>query len=122
KTVTHETVTAEELGGAATHSTKSGVTHFACANEAECIAQIKRLFSYIPQNCEDAPPRMAYEEGDEKRTALNDVIPANPNEPSDMREVINGVADEGTFFEVHKDFAENIVVGFARLAGRSIGI
>jgi propionyl-CoA carboxylase beta chain len=122
KTVTHENVTAEELGGASAHSTKSGVTHFACANEAECIAQIKRLFSYVPQNCEDTPPRLAYEAGDERRPALNDLIPANPNQPYDMREVINGIVDDGTFFEVHKDFAENIVVGFARLAGRSIGI
>lgn len=122
KTVTHENVTAEELGGASTHSTKSGVTHFACANEAECISQIKKLFSYIPQNCEDGPPRLPYTVGDEKRPVLNDIIPVNPNQPYDMREVINGVADDGSFFEVHKNFAENIVVGFARLAGRSIGI
>src|SRR3954467_1364300 len=120
KTVTHENVTAEELGGASTHSTKSGVTHFACANEAECINQIKQLFSYIPQNCEDDAPRLPYTGGDEKRPVLNDIIPANPNQPYDMREVINGVVDDGSFFEVHKNFAENIVVGFARLAGRSI--
>lgn len=122
KTVTHENVTAEELGGAITHSTKSGVTHFACANEAECIRQIKTLFSYIPQNCEDPAPRMDYTPADETRPALNDIIPANPNQPYDMREVINGVVDDGSFFEVHKNFAENIVVGFARIAGRSIGI
>lgn len=122
KTVTHENVTAEELGGASTHSTKSGVTHFACANEAECIAQIKKLFSYIPQNCEDDAPMLPYTQGNEKRPALNEIIPANPNQPYDMREVINGVVDDGSFFEVHRNFAENIVVGFARLAGRSIGI
>jgi propionyl-CoA carboxylase beta chain len=122
KTVTHENVTAEELGGASTHSTKSGVTHFACANEAECIAQIKTLFGFIPQNCEEEAPRVAYQGGNEKREVLNNIIPANPNQPYDMREVIQGVVDDGNFFEVHKNFAENIVVGFARLAGRSIGI
>ncbi len=122
KTVTHENVTAEELGGASTHSAKSGVTHFACANEAECIAQIKTLFSYLPQNCEEDPPRLAYSAGDEKRTVLNGIIPENPNQPYDMRDVIKGVVDEGSFFEAHANFAENIVVGFARLAGRSIGI
>jgi propionyl-CoA carboxylase beta chain len=122
KTVTHENVTAEELGGALTHSTKSGVTHFACANEVECINQIKTLLGYIPQNCEDDAPRADYPGGDETRPSLNTIIPANPNQPYDMREVINGVVDENSFFEVHKNFAENIVVGFARLAGRSIGI
>lgn len=122
KTVTHENVTAEELGGAFTHSTKSGVTHFACANEAECISQIKTLMRYLPQNCEDHAPKIAYEEGNEKRPALNNIIPATPNQPYDMRDVIHGVVDEGSFFEVHKNFAENIVVGFARLAGRSIGL
>jgi propionyl-CoA carboxylase beta chain len=122
KTVTHENVTAEELGGATTHSTKSGVTHFACANEAECINNIKKLLSYIPQNCEDVVPQLAYTPADENRPALNDIIPSNPNQPYDMREIIDGVVDTGSFFEVHKNFAENIVVGFARLAGRSIGI
>lgn len=122
KTVTHENVTAEELGGALTHSTKSGVTHFACANEVECIQQIKTLLSYLPQNCEDSPPMEAYTPGDERRPQLNEIIPSNPNQPYDMRDVINGIIDDGTFFEVHKNFAENIVVGFARLAGRSIGV
>jgi propionyl-CoA carboxylase beta chain len=122
KTVTHENVTAEELGGASTHSTKSGVTHFACANEAECISYLKTILSYIPQNCEEETPRYPYTPGNEGRPALNSIIPANPNQPYDMREVINGVVDEGSFFEVHKNFAENIVVGFARIAGRSIGI
>src|SRR5687768_483555 len=122
KTVTHENVTAEELGGASTHSTKSGVTHFACANEAECISYIKTMLSYMPQNCEEEAPRVPYTSGNELRPALNSIIPANPNQPYDMREVINGVVDDGSFFEVHKNFAENIVVGFARIAGRSIGI
>ena len=122
KTVTNENVTAEELGGASTHSTKSGVTHFACSNEVECINYIKKLLSYMPQNCEEDAPKVAYETGDESRPALNEIIPANPSQPYDMRDVINGVVDDASFFEVHKDFAENIVVGFARLAGRSIGI
>jgi propionyl-CoA carboxylase beta chain len=122
KTVTHENVTAEELGGASTHSTKSGVTHFACANEVECINQIKTLLGFLPQNCEDDVPRISYTSGDEKRPKLNSIVPANPNQPYDMREVITGVVDDSSFFEVHKNFAENIVVGFARIAGRSIGI
>lgn len=123
KTVTAENVTAEELGGASTHSTKSGVTHFACANELECINHIKKLLSYIPQNCEDEAPVYAYDlKDDEKREVLDHVVPDNPNHPYDMREVIDGIVDESSFVEVHKNYADNIVVGFARLAGRSIGI
>lgn len=122
KTVTHENVTPEELGGASTHSTKSGVTHFSCANEAVCIDYIKKLLSYIPQNCEDDAPRVSYTASNESRPSLNDIIPVNPNQPYDMREVVNGIVDDGSFFEVHKNFAENIIVGFARIAGRSIGI
>lgn len=122
KTVTHENVTPEELGGASAHSTKSGVTHFSCANEAVCISQIKKLLSYIPQNCEDEAPRIPYTSTEESRPLLNTIIPSNPNQPYDMREVVNGIVDEGSFFEVHQNFAENIIVGFARIAGRSIGI
>ncbi|WP_077919869.1 acyl-CoA carboxylase subunit beta [Spirosoma sp. 209] len=123
KTVTHENVTAEELGGASTHSTKSGVTHFASANELACIQDIKQLLSYIPQNCEDEPFRLPYDTTrEERRPALNQIIPENPNQPYDMREVIDELVDEGTFFEVHKNYAENIVVGFARIGGRSIGV
>ena len=123
KTVTQEDVTSEELGGASTHSTKSGVTHFSCANELECINNIKRLLSYVPQNCEDPAPFMPYEaQEDESRAVLDDIIPDNPNQPYDMREVIEGIVDANSFFEVHKNYAENIVVGFAHLAGRSIGI
>jgi propionyl-CoA carboxylase beta chain len=122
KTVTNENVTAEELGGASTHSTKSGVTHFACANEVECLNHIRKLLSYMPQNCEDDAPKLSYEGTNETRPALNEIIPANPSQPYDMRDIINGVVDDSSFLEVHKDFAENIVVGFARLAGRSIGI
>jgi propionyl-CoA carboxylase beta chain len=122
KTVTHEEVTSEELGGAMTHASKSGVTHFACENEIACIQNIRALLSYMPQNCEEEPPFVAYESADEKRPGLNTIIPANPNQPYDIREVIEGVIDTDSFLEVHKHFAENIVVGFARLAGRSIGI
>jgi propionyl-CoA carboxylase beta chain len=122
KTVTHENVTAEELGGASTHSTKSGVTHFASPNEVECIQGIKQLLSFLPQNCEDDAPTKPYASGNESRPALNTIIPINPNQPYDMREVVQGVVDDGYFFEVHKNFAENIIVGFARIAGRSIGI
>jgi propionyl-CoA carboxylase beta chain len=122
KTVTHEEVTSEALGGAHTHATKSGVTHFACANEVECIRNIKELLSYMPQNCEDTAPVYPYEPGNESRPALNNMIPENPNQPYDMKEVIAELTDTGSFLEVHKDFADNIIVGFARIAGRSIGI
>ncbi len=124
KTVTHEEVSSEELGGASTHSTKSGVTHFSCENEVDCIQHLKRILSFIPQNCEDEPPMLPYtSNGNELRTELNTLIPENPNQPYDMREVIHHVIDTETgFLEVHKDFAENIVVGFARIGGRSIGI
>jgi propionyl-CoA carboxylase beta chain len=123
KTVTHEEVSSEELGGASTHSTKSGVTHFSCANEIECINNIKQLLSYMPQNCEEKSPAVAYEStGSETRPELNNIIPENANQPYDIREVINNVIDENSFLEVHKNYAENIVVGFARLAGKSIGI
>jgi propionyl-CoA carboxylase beta chain len=123
KTVTAENVTAEELGGASTHSTKSGVTHFACANELDCIQHIKKLLSYMPQNCEDTAPVYAYElKEDESRKVLDTIIPENPNHPYDIRDVVEGICDEGSFLEVHKNYADNIVVGFARLAGRSIGI
>lgn len=122
KTVTHEDVTSEELGGAIAHATKSGVTHFTASNGLEAIQMLKQLLSYVPQNCEEVPPSVPYEAADESRPGLNDLIPENPNQPYDMREVITQVIDADSFFEVHKDFAENIVVGFARLAGKSIGI
>ncbi len=125
KTVTHEEVTAEELGGATAHSTKSGVTHFACANELACIQHIRQVLSYIPQNCEEQPPRLPYESAGpeaELRPALASIIPDNPNQPYDMREVIEALVDVNSFLEVHKAYAENMVVGFARLGGRSVGI
>lgn len=122
KTVTHEEVTSEELGGAVTHATKSGVAHFASANEIECLQTIRAMLSYMPQNCEEEAPLMRYESVNEKRPQLNAIIPENPNQPYDIREVILNVIDNDSFLEVHKLFAENIVVGFARIAGRSIGI
>ena len=122
KTVTNEEVSAEELGGADTHMIKSGVTHFACENELETIKNLKKLISYIPQNCEEIPENLHYEFKDEKRIKLNSVVPKNPNQPYEIREVINQLSDLDSFFEVHKEFAENIVVGFSRLAGRSIGV
>ena len=123
KTVTHEEVSSEDLGGASTHATKSGVTHFTYANEIECLNGIKTLLSYIPQNCEEEPPSVPYESnGDELRPGLNNIVPENPNQPYDIKEVIELTVDEGSFYEVHKDFAENIVVGFARLAGKTIGV
>jgi propionyl-CoA carboxylase beta chain len=122
KTVTHEEVTSEELGGAITHATKSGVTHFASANEIECLQTIRAMLSYMPQNCEEEVSLMKYESSNEKRPQLNTIIPENPNQPYDIREVILNVIDNDSFLEVHKLFAENIVVGFARIAGRSIGI
>ncbi|TDB65357.1 acyl-CoA carboxylase subunit beta [Arundinibacter roseus] len=122
KTVTHEDVTSEELGGAMTHATKSGVTHFVAANEVQCIENLKKLLSYLPQNCEDTAPPVPYELENESRPKLATLIPHNPNQPYDMREVIEELADAGSFFEVHRYFAENIVVGFSRIAGRSVGI
>ena len=122
KTVTNEEVTAEELGGAETHMVKSGVTHFACENELDTIENLKTLLSYIPQNCEEIPENLSYDFQDEKRPQLDLVIPENPNQPYDVREIIHQLSDPDSFFEIHKEFAENIVVGFSRLAGRSIGI
>ena len=123
KTVTHEEVSSEELGGAMTHSSKSGVTHFHDANELQCIQRIQKLFSYIPQNCEEDPPQLSYDlKDDETRNELNDIVPDHPNQPYDMREVVQGIVNKDTFLEVHQDYAENIIVGFARLAGRSVGI
>ncbi len=122
KTVTHEEVSSEELGGASTHSSKSGVAHFSTANELEAIQYIKNLLSYLPQNCDEWTEELPYQPKNERIEALNHIVPESPNQPYDIKEVIDLTIDEGTFFEVHKNFAENIVVGFARLAGKSIGI
>ena len=122
KTVTHEEVTSEELGGASTHASKSGVAHFTYANEIELINNLKKLLSYIPQNCEEEAPLIEYKVGNEERNELNKIIPDNASQPYDIHEVIDHIIDQGTFHEVHKDYAENMVCGFARLGGRSIGI
>lgn len=122
KTVTNEDVSAEDLGGASVHGTKSGVAHFTVANEVMCLNQIRDLMQYIPQNCEEKSPMKLYQGQSEIREKLKNIIPENPNQPYDIKEVIEEIVDADSFMEVHKDFAENIVVGFGRLAGRSIGI
>jgi len=122
KTVTNEEVTSEQLGGASVHSSKSGVAHFSFANEIECLSSLKKLLSYMPQNCEEKAPNVNYVISNEMREELKNIVPENPNQPYDIRAVIDGLVDAESFFEVHRNFAENIVVGFARLAGRSIGI
>ncbi len=122
KTVTNEEVSSEELGGAQTHATRSGVAHLVAANDIDCIEKIKRLLSYLPQNCMDKVPPLPYTLGEEYRPALDSIVPENPNYPYDMKEVIAEIVDEDSFFEIHESYAENIIVGFARLAGRSIGI
>ena len=122
KTVTQEEVSSEELGGAMTHSSKSGVSHMACENEAECLMNIRKLLSYLPQNCEERAPRAEVIEPSISAEVFDEIIPENPNKPYDMRDVIHGLVDQDSFFEIHEDFAANIVVGFARIEGRSIGI
>src|SRR5690554_2731718 len=123
KTVTHEEVTSEELGGAMTHNSKSGVAHFATANDAVCLQEIRKLMTYLPQNCEEKVSLIEAKEPDAaKAKALPSIVPDNPNKPYDINDVILGVVDKDSFYEVHKHYAENIVVGFARLGGRSVGI
>ncbi|WP_299675671.1 acyl-CoA carboxylase subunit beta [uncultured Dokdonia sp.] len=122
KTVTNEEVTSEELGGASTHSAKSGVAHITSANDAQCLEDLKTLLSYLPQNNKEAPKKLPFTLQDEVRDQLATIIPDSANKPYDMHEVITGIIDEDSFYEIHKDYAENIIVGFARLGGRSIGI
>lgn len=123
KTVTHEEVTSEELGGAMAHSSKSGVSHFACENDAQCLNEIRHLLSYLPMNCEEKPPIVESMEPDAtKVSALDTLVPDNPNKPYDMHDVIFGIVDNGSFMEVHENYADNLIVGFARLGGRSVGI
>jgi len=122
KTVTNEEITAEELGGAMTHATKSGVTHLTAANDIDCLEKLRHLLSYLPQNCEERPEHLPYALGEEFREELAALVPANSNQPYDMREVVQGIVDEDSFFEIHEYYADNIIVGFARLGGRSIGI
>lgn len=123
KTVTHENITSEELGGADTHAVKSGVAHFSKANEAECLLTVRRLLSYLPQNNREDPPRLPIPESQSLRDeSLSDVIPDTPNKPYDVKDVITRVVDRDSFLEVHRDWAQNIVVGFARIGGFSVGI
>jgi len=123
KTVTGEEVGFEELGGATTHSSESGVAHFACDSEEQALDQIKRLLSYLPQNNVEDPPRVEPWDDPERRDdALKSIVPDQPRKPYDMTDVIDSVVDEGSYFEVQENFAKNLVVGFARLDGRSVGV
>ncbi|MDX1438629.1 MAG: acyl-CoA carboxylase subunit beta [Rubricoccaceae bacterium] len=123
KTVTNEVVTQEELGGADTHASKSGVAHLAAANEADCLLSIRELLGFLPSNCEDPAPFVSSDDPiDRSNEALDVLVPDNPNKPYDMHDVISKVVDDAKFFEIHADYAENIVVGFARLGGQSVGI
>lgn len=122
KTVTNEEVSSEELGGASAHSTKSGVTHLVAQNDIDCLAQIKKLLSYIPQNNQEKSPTIKYELQEEWRPQLSNIVPENANKPYDMHQVIKGIIDEASFFEIHPAYAENIIVGFSRIGGKSVGI
>jgi propionyl-CoA carboxylase beta chain len=123
KTVTHEEVTKEELGGAMRHNSTSGVAHFAVDNDRECLALVRELLSFLPSNNLDDPPRRATSDpADREDAALDRMVPDSPTQPYDILDVIHAVVDEGYFFEVHRHFARNIVVGFARLDGRPVGI
>ncbi len=123
KTVTHEEVSFEDLGGADTHASKSGVAHFAFDNEIEVIENIRKLVDFIPQNWKDKAPEKEFDfTQDLVVPELNDIVPENPNKPYDMKKVIKLLVDDGDFLEVHSEYAENIVVGFARMGGISIGI
>ncbi|MBR0283769.1 MAG: methylmalonyl-CoA carboxyltransferase [Selenomonadaceae bacterium] len=123
KSVTAEEVTAEELGGAMTHNTRSGVAHFAAENEEDCIQQIRYLLSFLPSNnMEDAPIVETGDDPNRQDESLNTVVPDNPNAPYDMKDVIRSIVDNGEFYEVHEHFATNIITCFARFDGRSVGI
>jgi propionyl-CoA carboxylase beta chain len=123
KTVTHEAVTKDELGGAMTHNAKSGVAHFAVADDRACLRLIRELLSYMPSNNVDDPPRRETTDPiDREDAALDRLVPDSPNQPYDMLDLIHAIADEGGFLEVHRHFAKNLIVGFARLGGRSVGI
>jgi propionyl-CoA carboxylase beta chain len=123
KTVTHEEVTKEELGGASTHNERSGVAHFMAHDDAECLAMIRELFSFIPSNNLDDPPRRACTDPvDRADPELDTLVPAESNQPYDIKNVIERIVDDGYFFEVHEHFARNIVIGFARMNGCPVGI
>jgi propionyl-CoA carboxylase beta chain len=123
KTVTGEEVDFESLGGAMTHNTKSGVAHFAADDEEQCLEDARYLFSFLPQNNLETPPRVEpSDDPDRMDLALDSIVPDNPNKPYDMRDVVARIVDDGDFFEVHEHFAKNLIVGFSRLNGRPIGI
>ena len=123
RTVTHEEVSKEELGGAMTHNERSGVAHFAVEDDRECLALIRTLLGYLPSNNLDDPPRVeSADPVDREDDRLDALIPEAPNQPYDMLDLIHAVADDGEFLEAHQHFARNIVVGFARLGGRSVGV
>lgn len=122
KTVTHEDVSFEELGGADTHATKSGVVHFTYDNEAQCLQGVRKFFSFIPQNCDDEPIQFNYDEEEIDLPELLSIVPDNPNKPYDMKVLITKILDYNEFFEVHEAYAQNIIVGFGRIRGRSVGI
>jgi propionyl-CoA carboxylase beta chain len=123
KTVTHEEVTKQELGGARTHNEKSGVAHFVSRDDADCLAMIRELMSFLPSNnVEDAPRRATSDSPARRDESLNTLVPADPQKPYDMKDVVHAIVDDGYFFEVHEHYAKNIVVGFARLDGRPVGI
>ena len=123
KTVMHEEVTHEELGGASVHNTKSGVAHFSSESEAHCLSEMRRLLSFLPSNNSEDPPVGSRDDDPERRDQeLDDLVPDNPNKPYDMKEIITRVVDDGDFMEVHRDFAQNLVVGFARMDGRPVGV
>lgn len=123
KTVTHEEVTMEELGGATTHNTKSGVAHFAFQDDAKALAAVRGLLSYLPSNNAESPPVIACSDDPERRDEkLKTIVPESPNKPYDMREIIECIVDDRHFLEVQQYFAENITIGFARMQGRSVGI
>ena len=121
KTVTHEDVSMEDLGGASAHGEKSGVAHFTCENEVEVLQNIRKLLSYLPLNNLDDVPFQA-ESSKPVSTDLDAIIPENPNKPYDMHKVIEGIVDGDSFFEVHAEYAQNIIVGFSRIGGHSVGI
>ena len=123
KTVTHEEVTKEELGGAATHNARSGVAHFSVRDDRECLALVRELLSFLPGNNLDDPPRMpTADPADREDESLDRLVPDEPNQPYDILDLVHTVADDGYFLEVHRHYAKNLVVGFARLAGRPVGI
>ena len=123
KTVTHEEVTKEDLGGARAHAARSGVAHFACDSEVECLESVRRLFDYIPQNNKEDPPRRETADPfDRREESLLDIVPEEPARPYDIRDVIVRVVDDGDFYEVHANYAGSLIVGFAHLGGYAVGI